>query len=307
MRYNYLLLFVLFSLVPWPNAVIRAEPVKPPQPEAISFFGMNTYITGQERYRNDGEAGVAELTRLGRQAGIAWAREEISWANLETHTKGGWNWRFMDNRVSQLADEGYGVIGMLLTTPKWARVGDCAARARRAATEEYWCPPVNPRDFADYVWTVIERYDGDGLFDAPGSPRIAAWQIWNEPSAALTWPGSPREYGEMLVAAYQAGKAADPTAVIALGGMYIFDGLGTDPTDAIPFLNAMVRDVPESLHTFDALAIHPYMTSAAPDAPGIHATITLWGRIQRAQRWLNEHPGIPGVRPLWISELGWSN
>jgi hypothetical protein len=288
-------------------APARAEPERTPQPETISFFGMNTYITGQERYRNDGEEGVAALVNLGREAGVAWAREEMSWANLETHAKGAWNWRFMDNRVSQLADAGYGIVGMLLTTPKWARVGDCAARARRAATLEYWCPPANPRDYADYVWTVIERYDGDGVFDAPGSPRIAAWQIWNEPSAPLTWPGSAREYGEMLVMAYKAGKAADPTATIALGGMYIFDGLGTDPTDAIPFLDAMVREAPESIHTFDALAIHPYMTAAAPDAPGIHATITLWGRIQRAQRWLRDHPGIAGVRPLWISELGWSN
>lgn len=282
-----------------------STPAAAAPPPAIGFFGLNTYISGNERLGNDGEAGINRLIAAGREAGAGWAREEISWANLEPRAKGKWNWDNMDRRIGQLSQAGYHIVGMLLTTPEWARVADCRTRARAARTETYWCPPADPRDYKDFVWTVVERYDGDGIFDAPGSPRIAAWQIWNEPSAPLTWPGSPAEYGSMLVEAYKAAKAADPHAIVALGGVYIFDGLGTDPTDGLPFYDAMIRAVPESLHTFDALAIHPFMTAAAPDEPGIHATITFWGRILTAQRWLKERPGIQGVRPLWISEFGW--
>ncbi len=278
----------------------------PNQPAHISFFGMNTYITGLERIAIDGDKGVEHLIGAGRSAGVEWGREELSWANIEPGRKGGWNWGYFDKRMLQMANAGYGMTGMLLTTPEWARVPDCKARAKAANTYEYWCPPANVRDYADFVWTIIERYDGDGDSDAPGSPRIATWQIWNEPSAPLTWPGSPEEYGRMLVEAYKAGKAADPTATITLGGVYLFDGLGTDPTDGIPFYNHMIAAVPESQETFDALPIHPYMTNAAPDAPKIHASITLWGRILLAQRWLNDHQGRRGVRPLWISELGWA-
>jgi hypothetical protein len=298
-----LLLITMLSLLVLP-APARAEP--PQQPASIGFFGLNTYITGLERIANDGEDGMAALTAKGRDAGAGWAREELSWANLEPGRKGDWNFTYMDRRISQLASAGYGIIGMLLTSPEWARVPDCKARAGAARTETYWCPPANPRDFADFAWTIVERYDGDGVMDAPGSPRVAAWQIWNEPSAPLTWPGSPAEYGAMLVESYKAMKAADSTAVVTLGGVYIFDGLGTDPTDGLPFYSSMIAAVPEARHTWDALPIHPFMTSAAPDAPGIHATITVWGRILTAQRWLQQHPGAGGVRPLWISEMGWT-
>lgn len=297
-----ILLITLLSLLIGPAPAL-AEPQQ--QPSTIDFFGLNTYITGLERIANDGDDGIATLTARGRAAGAAWAREELSWANIEPGRKGNWNFDYMDRRIGQLADAGYGIVGMLLTTPEWARVRDCARRAAEARTETYWCPPASPRDFADFAWTIVERYDGDGFMDAPGSPRIAAWQIWNEPSAPLTWPGTPAEYGAMLVEAYKAMKAADNSAIVTLGGVYIFDGLGTDPTDGLPFYSHMIAAVPESLHTWDALPIHPYMTSAAPDAPGIHATITVWGRILTAQRWLQQHVGNNGVRPLWISELGW--
>lgn len=301
-RHTLLLPLILIALIAPPHAA--AEPSA--QPAAISFFGLNTYLTGLERIDNDGEAGIAQLTAAGRAAGAAWAREELSWANIEPYRKGKWNFDYMDRRIGQLASAGYGIVGMLLTTPEWARVADCKGRAGAVHTELYWCPPASARDFADFAWTMAERYDGDGTMDAPGSPRVAAWQIWNEPSAPLTWPGSPSEYGALLVEAYKAIKAADTSATVTLGGVYLFDGLGTDPTDGLPFYHAMTQAVPESLHTWDALPIHPYMTSAAPDAPRIHQTITLWGRILTAQRWLKEHPGNTGVRPLWISEMGWT-
>jgi hypothetical protein len=79
--------------------------------------------------------------------------------------------------------------------------------------------------------------------------------------------------------------------------------MGTDPNDGLPFLNAAFAAVPEAARSFDALAIHPYMPTAAPDAPVIFSTITLWGRIETAQSWLQQHGG---ARPLWITEVGWS-
>jgi hypothetical protein len=295
------LLMLLVMVVP---AAAESSAVPPPPPQ-VPFFGMNTYFSGYERSKNDGEDGISALVSRGRAAGAAWGREEMSWANLEP-AKGRWNWSWLDKRILQMAQAGYGVTGMLLTTPMWARVSDCKQRAAAAHTEEYWCLPANPRDYADFVWTIIERYDGDGFQDAPGSPRVAAWQIWNEPSARLTWPATPEEYGRMLVEAYKAGKAADNQAIIALGGVYIFDGLGTDPTDGILFYDRMIAAVPESQLTFDALAIHPFMTSAAPDALGIFSTITMWGRVLTAQGWLKAHTRKGEVRPLWLSEIGWA-
>lgn len=275
-------------------------PGRPVQPEQISFFGMNTYITGLERIKNDGDGGIAQLVNLGRAAGVEWAREELSWASLERVRKGQMSYDYFDRRLLQLAEANYGIVGILLTTPPWAQVGDCDSREGRIA--DYWCPPANPQDFADFAGRMTERYDGDGNNDAPGSPRIAVWQIWNEPSTRGTWPGTPAEYGAILAAGYQAIKAADPSATVITGGVYLYDGMGTDPNDGLPFLNQAFAAVPAAANSFDALAIHPYMPTAAPDAPVIFATITLWGRITTAQNWLQQYGG----RPLWISEVGWT-
>jgi hypothetical protein len=276
-------------------------PVPLNQQEQITPFGMNTYITGLERNQEDRDSGVDQLLTLGREAGVDWAREELSWANLEPHQKGDMNYQYYDERVLQLAQSGYGIVGVLLTTPEWARVGDCASREGRIA--DYWCPPANAQDFGDFVHTIVEHYDGDGIDDAPGSPRVAVWQIWNEPSTRGTWPGSAAEYGALLAAGYQAAKAADSSALVLTGGVYLYDGMGTDPNDGLPFLNAAIAAVPAAAHSFDALAIHPYMPTAAPDAPVIFSTISMWGRINTAQTWLQERGG---ARPLWISEVGWS-
>jgi hypothetical protein len=214
------------------------------------------------------------------------------------------NYQYYDERVLQLAESGYGIVGALQTTPEWARVGDCEGRTGRHA--DYWCPPANPQDFGDFVGTIVEHYDGDGFDDAPGSPRVAVWQIWNEPSTRGTWPGSAAEYGALLAAGYDAAKAADPSAIVITGGVYLYDGMGTDPNDGLPFLNAAFAAVPEAANSFDALAIHPYMPTAAPDAPIIFSTITMWGRIATAQNWLQQNPVNGEVRPLWITEVGWS-
>jgi hypothetical protein len=277
----------------------------PPPPSTqsgeMTLFGMNTYITGQERIKQDGADGTAELTRLGREAGGEWAREELSWANIETTKKGEYHWKHYDTHIKMLADAGYNIMGIVLTTPGWARVGDC--KSREGVTEEYWCPPGNAQDFGDFMGAIVERYDGDGNADAPGSPRVDAWQIWNEPSTRQTWPGSPTEYGNILAKGYAAAKAANPNAIVATGGVYLYDGMGTDPSDGLPFLNEAIAAVPAAAQSFDVLAIHPYMPTAAPDEPVIFSPISMWGRITTAQQWLSENAS---GRPLWISEVGWS-
>ncbi len=286
------------------------------QPTQLSFFGMNTYFTGLERNGRDGDAGVSTLIARSRQLGAAWAREELSWANLERDGQGRWLWTHFDRRLLEVAQAGYGIIGMLLTTPAWARVGDCSTRIGRYAAagvvaQSYWCPPADPQTFANDVFAVVERYDGDGNADAPGSPRVAVWQIWNEPNAWETWPGTPAEYTAILQAGYAAAKAADPTATVATGGLYVLDSAWQDTvghSDGLRFLAEGLTARPAAWYSFDALAIHPYMPDVAPDQPGIYGAVTLWGRLVTTRAWLSErtaHLGGP-PRPIWISELGWS-
>src|SRR5205085_2459864 len=81
--------------------------------------------------------------------------------------------------------------------------------------------PLNINDWLTYVRNVVERYDGDGLDDAPGSPRMAYWEVWNEENIALFWPTKPdaAEYSALLKATAQTIRAADPNAKVVLGGL----------------------------------------------------------------------------------------
>ena len=51
---------------------------------------------------------------------------------------------------------------------------------------------INPRnEWAVFVAAMAERYDGDGVADAPGSPKVVYFSAWNEPDW-LPWPQRPK-------------------------------------------------------------------------------------------------------------------
>lgn len=337
-------LLIVISIVTTakPNTPQRTTHAASSQPAHLSFWGMNTYFTGLERHFTDepnteiGETeednGIPTLMHLGQAAGVEWGREEISWSNLQR--QGGADWwdrdvrKRYDRYLGDMAEAGYGIIGVISTTPPWARVADCEQRILRYADNptylpqgQSWCPPApehlignaNNEDFDYFVRNIVERYDGDGEDDAEGSPRIAIWQIGNEPNHWETWAGTPAEYANYLTVGYNAIKAADPTALVATGGLYILDGQSAQLNDCkchkdgLYFLNEVLQANPNSWQSFDALAIHPYMPDTAPDSPTILSKVSLWGRIQTAQEWLTAQTQQRGgaIRPLWISEIGW--
>ena len=52
---------------------------------------------------------------------------------------------------------------------------------------------VNPKnEWAVFVAAMVERYDGDGVADAPKSPKVTYFSVWNEPDW-LPWPARPKD------------------------------------------------------------------------------------------------------------------
>ncbi len=91
---------------------------------------------------------------------------------------------------------------------------------------------LNPEnEWAFFVGRIVERYDADGLADAPGSPRLDYYSLWNEPDW-LPWPERPTNpasrllrgwYGmtladlaRLVFISHQAARYADPTAKVGL-------------------------------------------------------------------------------------------
>lgn len=294
-RFALLVLLVLPALLvallpsPAPAAPV-AQPSLPP-----GLFGLNMYITGRER--TDAEA--EQLIELAQQAGVRWTREEISWAS--------WGEKqldpFYDRRIKMIADAGIGIIGMLLTTHNDYRDPACEQQAEASGHPEYWCPPTDPAAFAAWARLVVERYDGDGTGDAPGSPRIAAWEIWNEPDQDGTWlpQADPTAYATLLRLAYAAIKEADPSALVLSGGVMHFDSIGVDG-----FMDNVVAA--GAWDSFDVLSLHPWLIDHAPDAPTLinpreRFDVTIPGRLAYAQNWVASRGG---GKPIWITEVGWS-
>ncbi len=277
------------------------------QPATISFWGMNAYLTKNERVGRDD---IALLARKARDAGVRWTREELPWAYIED-SQGRYR-RDYDSRIGQVAAQGLGIVGMLLTTPTWARESSCSG--------SYWCPPTTEHipSFANFAAWMVERYDGDGNADALGSPRVAYWEIWNEPNDTALWPdigtaGVTRKqrYGDLLVAAYRAIKNADPTAKVLIGGMYVFDTISNiTPEDGIVFLtgsNGVFEQVPAARNAWDVFSLHPYMPDRRPEAPEVHQSLPIEGRIKNTRAALDDpaRGGRLDKPPIWVTEMGW--
>ena len=285
-----LIVTLLPSGLPTPAQAATAQPGLPP-----TLFGLNMYLTGRERSESEATA----LLRLALPIGARWTREEICWACWGSEPGND----FYDRRLGMLANAGIGIIGMLLTTPEKYREPACVAHARATNQPEYWCQPTDMDAYARWVALVVERYDGDGYKDAPGSPRVAAWEIWNEPDMDGTWlpRANPEAYAQMLRKGHDAVQAADPSALVLNGGVYVFDGVGQSA-----FMNRVVELA--GWDSFDVLSIHPWLIDHAPDAPTLinpreGFDVTVPGRIKLAQAWVAARGG---GKPIWLTEVGWS-
>jgi len=290
-------------LVPAAAGAPRTPPRITAQPAALSFFGINGYFTGYERWSSE----VNTLLPMGPAIGMRWTREEVTWANVEP-SQDSFDFSHYDDYFGRIANNGYGIIGMLLTTPAWARKSACAG--------SYWCPPANVWDYYDFVLRMVERYDGDGVNDAPGSPRVAYWEIWNEPNFPQTWwPGGEegarqQAYGDLLHVGHLAVKAADPTAKVIVGSVYVWDGASypSPVYDGLAWLGQVQYHYhPDLCSDFDILGIHPHMPTDAPDDWSLGYLITMMGRLDNALKWDTEPLHYcTEEKPVFVTEVAWS-
>jgi hypothetical protein len=68
---------------------------------------------------------------------------------------------------------------------------------------------INPRnEWAVFVAAMAERYDGDGAGDAPGSPKVTYFSVWNEPDW-LPWPSRPKDRNDKTMRNWSGRNYAD--------------------------------------------------------------------------------------------------
>lgn len=238
----------------------RNLPIDVGYPDWTSPFGVVMY---------GGVSDAAGLTRM-QEAGASWVVTGFHWAKVEP-TSGARDWSAYDTQFLAAKRSGMDVGVLVMDVPTWAR-GAC--------TNPGGCPGMNVGALAAFLAGAAERYDGDGVADAPGSPIVKYWTLFAEPDYCGTivggactvragygedfkglWGLNGTAYASMLTAARIAIKGASPNALVMNGGV-AFDWFVQDSYGGAPGIydRTFVAGVMAGggAAQLDALAVHYY-------------------------------------------------
>lgn len=141
-----------------------------------------------------------------RAVGMRWVRmhdasSNTLWPNVEASRD---KFQFYDRGVDAARAAGFEVLGLLNGAPLWSTV---KARTLSGYFSAYNIPdvPDGMERWGHYVNEIVTHYKG----------RIHYWEVWNEPwIEEMFFPGTPKQYGEMLKVAYGSAKEADPSVQV---------------------------------------------------------------------------------------------
>jgi hypothetical protein len=223
----------------------------------------------------------------------------------------------LDNAVRAASERGLRIVLSFTGAPRWAE----GPGRPRSAPRGSWRP--DPEAVGAYGEALARRFSGAfGDPARPGStlPRVAAFQLWNEPNLSKylspQWrrsgrravPVAPGHYRQMLNAFYAGVHRAQPRATVVTGGTAPFG----DPGAGMRMPPArFVRELLRRPVRFDVLAHHPYSVGGpfrhalnADDVslPDLGKLLRPLRAAQRAGRALPRGP-----KRLWITEVSWDS
>jgi hypothetical protein len=200
------------------------------------------------------DLGASWIRFLGR-AGLVW--------HLVEQEKGSYTWSRTDELFSIAHRHGLSILVNLYAINPWDQPEIKETRHPRSNMRRR--PARYPSDMDSYLRFVrkcVERYNGDGINDAPGSPTIKGWIIGCEMENPLRWADTPENYAKLFVKTYQIIKKHDPEATVLMYGSNFELNRQKGTIDAFtkPVLNEvrkLSKDVPDlsfvySLHHYKA-------------------------------------------------------
>jgi hypothetical protein len=193
-------------------------------------------------------------------AGSSWVSTNFSWKVIEP-SNNSLNWSSFDRKVQNAQAAGMDVYVLFTGNPSWA-------------AELPGGPVYNIGTLVDITRRAAERYDCDGVDDAPGSPCVHYWSFYGEPdntnyARALRgkgyWGHNGTGYADMLAHVAPAIHDANPRAKVLIGGI-AYDSFVEEGGD---FVRSFLGDVLGALNGYpggakaylDAIAFHYYPIS----------------------------------------------
>lgn len=262
LRKASLFLVVVLCLFLLVNSFVSAGSTPVPQTHQESVSGIETFTylpvllnrysnivapIGVQMYENTNMSSPYHDGLI--ESGASWVRVQVSWSDVEPTrtTPPTYLWTKANNAFAIAREDmgGLNVIGTLRYIPSWAASGP-----------EQPIYPDRYDEFAQFVTALVERYDADGINDAPGSPEILYWELFNEPDRFNFWGESGGEFANLLKVVYPAVKSANPAAKL------VFPGIAYDFFDdqSGPFTRSFLTDVLDNGggNYFDVMNFHSY-------------------------------------------------
>lgn len=255
-------------------------------------YGMNTFIWGNP---STTQRDLKKLT----DANFGWQKTLFQWRQIEGAGKGIFNWTEADRVVKASTDAGVKIIARVDFQPSWARADGVNNG-----------PPDNYQDYSDFIYALVSRYKS-------GSPygRIQAIEVWNEPNLAREWGNQKPDavqYVQLLKAAYQAAKKADPTVTVITAGLSPTETWNDDATPDDVFLQQMYDAGAKDY--FDVLGAHGAGYKAPPEmSPDQVAADPSYGghrffcfrRVEDLRNVMVRNGD--GSKQVWLLEFGWTS
>lgn len=248
---------VVLALVLSGGAAVQAEPTA-----KISPFG----IGGDSQTSRWPEKWMPQMA----EAGIRTARTvQMHWGIVERE-RGEWDFSEFERQMALYQELGITSGGLLLGNPRWNHKVDPRGNM----------PVNNLEAWSEYVTRVVTQADG----------RIRYWEVWNE-APNFTNNAPPEDYAKVLIAAYDAAKAADPDALVGLAVKSVH----------LNYIDRVIRAGGKD--HFDYISLHPYETlgfvTDSPDAEPVFMNI-----VPAVRKLLAELQPDKIDCPIWITELG---
>ena len=247
-------------------------------------------IFGVQMYTNSGSTSRFQSSLTGSKA--KWVRVAVNWDQVEptNTTPNNYNWTQPDLALSGASDSCVTIIATHDMQPTWAATYSKGPVDRVPLSE-----------LQQYFGALVERYDGDGLNDAPGSPVVNYWELYNEPDAWCEcnpggWGEKPDEYAAMLKAVYPVIKAANPNAQVLFGGVLMdnYQEWGGE------FVKTFFDDVLDAGggDYFDIMNVHTYVGPFSRHYPNL-------GIVEKAAEVRASMADYGFDKPIVITETGW--
>jgi hypothetical protein len=220
-----------------------------------------------------------------RSLGVNWAREDLSWSDVEPQ-RGVFDWSSFDKIVYAAQAHGITILPIVGYAPSWSS-------------------PTDASGYASFVKAAVERY-------GPGTQaNLRWWELWNEPYFSYAWGNKtpePQAYGRDALAAAEAAKGASPTVKLLVAADYQDSAQSGSSQWETSWVDDMFNAAPSLGRWIDGVSVHPY-----GDDPSLG--------LAKAGGWQDSNGGwsfqrIDTVRskflahgvnvPFWITEAGWS-